>query len=157
MLSALGHAISQLAISYADLGRHQEALVMQEETLEFQRRVLPENHPDIGATWLCSVLIEVQIDVLCSGLGQAMAGLANTYYYLGRHQDALVMQEETLEFQRRVLPENHPNIGTTWLCSILIEVQIDVLWSRLFNGQSRQHVLRSWAAPRCSCDEREDT
>ena len=50
MLSALGHAISQLAISYADLGRHQEALVMQEETLEFQRRVLPENHPYIGAT-----------------------------------------------------------------------------------------------------------
>ncbi len=156
MFSALGHAISQLAISYADLGRHQEALVMQEETLEFQRRVLPENHPDIGAPWLCSVLIEVQVDILCSGLGQAMASLANTYYYLGRHQEALVMQEETLEFQQRVLPENHPYIGAAWLCGVLIELDVDVLGSRSFNGQSRQHVLRSWAAPRGSCDERED-
>ena len=37
-----------LAISYSDLGRHQEALEMGEKTLEFRRRVLPENHPDIG-------------------------------------------------------------------------------------------------------------
>ncbi len=64
--SALGHSMGNLANTYSALGRHQEALVMQEETLEFQLRVLPENHPDICATWLCGVLIEVQIDVLCS-------------------------------------------------------------------------------------------
>ena len=93
---------------------------------------------------------------MLSALGHAISQLAISYADLGRHQEALVMQEETLEFQRRVLPENHPDIGATWLCSVLIEVQIDVLWSRLFNGQSRQHLLRSWAAPRCSCDERED-
>jgi hypothetical protein len=39
-----------LAITYSALGRHQDALVMREKTLEFQRRVLPENHPDIGVT-----------------------------------------------------------------------------------------------------------
>ena len=44
-------------------------------------------------------------------LGVAMNNLANTYSALGRHQDALVMQEKTLEFRRRVLPENHPHIG----------------------------------------------
>jgi hypothetical protein len=44
-------------------------------------------------------------------LGQAMGNLANTYYELGRHQDALVLHEETLEFRRRFLPENHPDIG----------------------------------------------
>ena len=49
-LSALGNAMSHLANTYSALGRHQEALVMGEKTLEFQRRVLPENHPDIGAT-----------------------------------------------------------------------------------------------------------
>ncbi len=48
-LSALVAAMNNLAISYAALGRHQGALVMQEETLEFRRRVLPANHPDIGA------------------------------------------------------------------------------------------------------------
>ena len=37
-----------LASSYSDLGRHDEALEMREKTLEFFRRVLPENHPDIG-------------------------------------------------------------------------------------------------------------
>ena len=37
-----------LALSYSDLGRHEEALEMGEKTLEFYRRVLPENHPDIG-------------------------------------------------------------------------------------------------------------
>ena len=37
-----------LACLYSDLGRHDEALEMREKTLEFFRRVLPENHPDIG-------------------------------------------------------------------------------------------------------------
>jgi hypothetical protein len=49
-LSALGGAMSNLAATYAALGRHQDALVVQQETLEFRRRVLPANHPDIGAT-----------------------------------------------------------------------------------------------------------
>ncbi len=50
MLFALGAAMGNLAAAYSALGRHQDALVMQEKTLEFRRRVLPENHPDIGAT-----------------------------------------------------------------------------------------------------------
>jgi hypothetical protein len=49
-LCALGRGMSNLAAAYSDLGRHQDALVMKEKTLEFRRRVLPENHPDIGAT-----------------------------------------------------------------------------------------------------------
>ena len=40
--------MSHLASSYSKLGRHEEALAMQERVLEFYRRVLPENHPDIG-------------------------------------------------------------------------------------------------------------
>ncbi len=42
-----------------------------------------------------------------------MSNLANSYYELGRHQDALVMNEKTLDFQRRVLPESHPSIGVS--------------------------------------------
>jgi len=42
-----------------------------------------------------------------------MCNLAATYDALGRHQDALALKEKTLEFQRRVLPENHPEIGTS--------------------------------------------
>ena len=40
-----------------------------------------------------------------------MAWLADTYSALGRHADALAMQESVVEFYRRVLPENHPDIG----------------------------------------------
>ena len=45
--------------------------------------------------------------------GDALYNLAHAYTALGRYQDALVMQEKTLEFRRRVLPENHPQIGAT--------------------------------------------
>ena len=40
-----------------------------------------------------------------------MNNLAGTYSALGRHVDALAMGEQVLEFQRRVLPANHPLIG----------------------------------------------
>ncbi len=40
-----------------------------------------------------------------------MSNLASTYGALGRHADALAMGEQALEFQRRVLPANHPGIG----------------------------------------------
>ena len=40
-----------------------------------------------------------------------MSNLAQTYSALGRHADALAMGERVLEFRRRVLPANHPEIG----------------------------------------------
>ena len=40
-----------------------------------------------------------------------MNNLATMYSALGRHSDALAMGEKALEFQRRVLPANHPHIG----------------------------------------------
>ncbi len=46
-----------------------------------------------------------------SAAGVAMADISATYSALAQHQDALAMLEKTLEFSRRVLPENHPGIG----------------------------------------------
>ncbi len=40
--------MSNLAGTYSDLGRHADALALKEQVLEFRRRVLPANHPDIG-------------------------------------------------------------------------------------------------------------
>ncbi len=40
-----------------------------------------------------------------------MKNMASVYFKLGRYADTLVMQERALEFYRRVLPENHPDIG----------------------------------------------
>ena len=41
-------AMGNLALSYNDLGNHADALVLLEKVLEFRRRVLPRDHPDIG-------------------------------------------------------------------------------------------------------------
>ena len=57
------------------------------------------------------VFIDLTCDLTRSVLGSAMNNLADTYSALGRHQDALELQEKTLEFRRRVLPQNHPEIG----------------------------------------------
>ncbi len=59
------------------------------------------------------VFVDLMCDLTRSVLGTAMGNLALAYSALGRHQDALVMKEQTLEFYRRVLPENHPSIGVT--------------------------------------------
>jgi hypothetical protein len=40
--------MSDLGVTYSNLGRHSEALAMRESVLEFRRRVLPADHPDIG-------------------------------------------------------------------------------------------------------------
>ncbi len=40
-----------------------------------------------------------------------MNNLAETYFALGRHADALALFEQVLEFRRRVLPANHPDMG----------------------------------------------
>jgi hypothetical protein len=44
-----------------------------------------------------------------------MMNLANSYAALGRDQDALVLREKTLDFMRRVGPQNHPDKGATQL------------------------------------------
>jgi hypothetical protein len=40
-----------------------------------------------------------------------MNNLTRLYIKLGRYQDAVAMGEKALEFRRRVLPANHPDIG----------------------------------------------
>jgi hypothetical protein len=37
-----------LAVFFSELGRHADALAMEEQALELRRRVLPADHPDIG-------------------------------------------------------------------------------------------------------------
>ena len=59
------------------------------------------------------VIVDLTRDLTRSVIGDTMGNLAATYSALGRHQDALLLQEKTLVFYRRVLPENHPDIGAS--------------------------------------------
>jgi hypothetical protein len=100
-----------LAAVFSEQGRHDEAVVICEAVFEFRRRTLPQNHLQIG------LMVVVFFDLTCnltrSDSDQAMSNLALAYSALGRHQDALVLKEKTLEFRRRVLPKNHPDMGVT--------------------------------------------
>ena len=87
-----------------------------------------------------------------------MGNLASTYSDLGRHDDALAMQERVLEFSRRVLPENHPDIGEgdvlVWdLHDCDCDALLFCLMCRRGHGQSCLNVLCAWKARRCACDE----
>ena len=89
MLSALGKAMSNLALTYTSLGRHQDALAMGEKTLEFRRRVLSENHPDMG--------------IACLNLGACYANFGDMHR-------ALPLTREALRIFQATLPPLHPHV-----------------------------------------------
>ena len=74
--------------TWRNLGEHQAARDLDEDTLARRRRVLGEDHPDTLAS--------------ASNLA---ADLAN----LGEHQAARDLDEDTLARRRRVLGEDHPD------------------------------------------------
>ncbi len=49
--------MNNLGVTYCNLGRHSEALAMQESALELYRRVLPADHPLIGEGRVWGVLL----------------------------------------------------------------------------------------------------
>ena len=67
--------------------------------------------------------------------------LATMLSYQGRHDEAVVLREAILDGLRRVLPEDHPNIGAMCCCGLSIVIQVDSLCPRQRNVQSCQLVL----------------
>ena len=81
-------AMHNLAISYRQAGRLEEALGMGEEVLRLRREKLGADHPDT-------------LD--------AMHNLANSYRRAGRLEGALGMSEEVLRLRRDKLGADHPD------------------------------------------------
>jgi hypothetical protein len=81
--------MNNLAVSYSGLGRHQDALAMRKKTLEFHRRVLPENHPGIG--------------ISCSNLGMSC-------HMAGDLPRALQFAREALRILQATLPPSHSHV-----------------------------------------------
>jgi tetratricopeptide (TPR) repeat protein len=123
-------SMSNLANSYADLGRHVDALKLQEETLALRKSKLGPDHPDTlrsmhGLAYSYAALgrhkdaLQLNEETLAmrkSKLGpdhpdtlSSMMGLAYGYAVLGRHKDALKLCEETLELQKAKLGPDHPD------------------------------------------------
>ena len=81
--------MGNLAVTYSALGRHQDALVLQEKSLEFGRRVLPENHHHLD------------IGISCLNLGI-------TCHKVGDLHRALQFAREALRIFQATLPPSHP-------------------------------------------------
>jgi hypothetical protein len=54
------------------------------------QHTLPKDHPDIA---------------------KSMNNLASSLFLLGRHKEALKLQEETLGLRKEILPKDHPDIA----------------------------------------------
>jgi tetratricopeptide (TPR) repeat protein len=83
---------NNLAAAYWAMGRNQEALELEIETLRIRRETFGEKHPD--------TLI-------------SQSNLAATYMAMGRIQEALELQEHALSFSRETLGERHPDTLTS--------------------------------------------
>jgi hypothetical protein len=84
-----GHPLPPTA---ANLGEHQAARELEEDTLARRRRVLGQDHPST-----------------LRSAGQLADDLRN----LGEHQAARELEEDTLARRRRVLGEDHPDTMTS--------------------------------------------
>ncbi len=99
-----------LANSYSSLGRHNEALAMRESVLEFRRRVLPEDHPDIGEGHVrsgdaCALLI-----MTFAFTGAALYNLSLSYEQCDALPRALECAREALRIRRAALPPGHQDV-----------------------------------------------
>jgi hypothetical protein len=102
--------MNSLGCTYLHLNRLDDAVEMLERALEMAQRVLPENHPCRGSMIRDD---ELKVFATCDAcdLGSVMFNLSITYSALGKFEDALAIDHQVLEFRRRVLPEDHPDIG----------------------------------------------
>jgi tetratricopeptide (TPR) repeat protein len=122
--------MNNLALSYADLGRHAEALKLHAETLALQRAKLGPDHPDtlqsmhnlarcyaaLGRPAEALKLREETLALFKAKLGpdhpdtlKSMNNLAMSYAALGRHAEALKLHEETLALFKAKLGPDHPD------------------------------------------------
>ena len=81
--------MGNLAGTYSRLGRYQDALALQEKTLEFRLRVLPENHPSVGLTCF---------------------NLSTSYRQIGDFHRALERARDALRIWQATLPPSHPHV-----------------------------------------------
>ncbi|MEU2835354.1 tetratricopeptide repeat protein, partial [Streptomyces lavendulae] len=81
-------ARANLAGTYRHLGRHHDALLLEEQVLAARIRLLGDDHPETH---------------------RARANLAATYNDLSRHNDALPLAEQVLAARVRLLGDDHPH------------------------------------------------
>lgn len=87
----LASSLRSLAITYHDIGRLEEARILQQEVLDLRKEILGDVHPDTIS---------------------AMNNLSNTYGTLGRTEESTLLQGEVLRLRKKILGERHPDTVT---------------------------------------------
>ncbi|MBQ9930526.1 MAG: tetratricopeptide repeat protein [Oscillospiraceae bacterium] len=156
-------SLSNLALTYGDLGNYQKALELQEKAYTLCCRILGEEHPDTLAslnnlastygdlgdyqkalelkeqayTLRCRILGEEHPDTLTS-----LNNLAVTYSDLGDYQKALELKEQAYTLRCRILGEEHPGTLTSLN-------NLAVTYSDLGDYQKALELLEKAYALRC--------
>ncbi len=112
--------MGDLAVTHYTLGRHSDALAMQESVLEFSRRVLPADHPDIGEghVWSAAACALLLIVMMCHFLvflvdfftALAYYNISWSYEQAGALFRALEAAREALRIRQSTLPPGHEAI-----------------------------------------------
>ncbi len=104
--------MSNLASTYSDLGRHADALAMSEQVLEFRRRVLPANHPDIGEgrAWRDGLHAVCRSSCFFPA-GSSLHNISFCYETCGSLRRALVCAREALRIWQASLPPGHEHVA----------------------------------------------
>jgi tetratricopeptide (TPR) repeat protein len=108
--------MNNLAMTYSALGRHADALAMAEQALEFRRRVLPADHPDIGEgcegrDGLGGMGLCCDCDWDASFSGMALYNLSVSYETSGSLPRALKCAREALRIWQTSLPPGHQDVA----------------------------------------------
>jgi tetratricopeptide (TPR) repeat protein len=124
----------KLAVAHSTIGNHLKAKTLYREVLDLERRILPENHPDIARSMVNLATCRAQLGDHAGALEELEAvlveqkrllprdheSIANTLFnmhsmqrYLDRHEDALVTLKDAYKMRRRVLPMAHPDLDIT--------------------------------------------
>lgn len=80
---------------------------------------------------------------------RVMNSLALEYCLLGRHKDAMVLQEKVLEVRRRILPVDDSDIGDAHALCLTLRVWlwcVALKWFRPSHAQPCKDVLCTWKA-----------
>jgi eukaryotic-like serine/threonine-protein kinase len=122
-------AMNDLAASYQELSRFDDALKLHEQTLALRRSKLGPDDPGTFGSIVNIALCYYELGRYTDALQRyeaalalmrvkipdepftfsGMAGLASCYFALDRHDDALKLREETLALRKAKLEPDHPD------------------------------------------------
>jgi tetratricopeptide (TPR) repeat protein len=88
----VANTLNNIGVTLHSLGRYEEALQYDKESLEMRRKIHKGDHPDVANT---------------------LNGIGVTLHSLGRYEEALQYDKESLEMRRKIHKGDHPDVANS--------------------------------------------